>query len=77
MAFKSKDLSVLSYANGFTLWHYRSEEDYITTLPENYFNDASHMTRVGDIIMCNFVDRTLDLVIVENKAGKVVWEEKG
>ena len=28
MAFNPRELSVLAYANGFTLWHYRIEEAY-------------------------------------------------
>jgi hypothetical protein len=26
MAYRSKDLSALAYANGFTLWHYRTSD---------------------------------------------------
>ncbi len=26
MAFQTKDLSVLAYANGFTLWHYTTAD---------------------------------------------------
>ncbi len=26
MAFQTKDLSVLAYANGFTLWHYTTDD---------------------------------------------------
>ena len=28
MAYQSKDLSVLAYANGFTLWHYVTTDSY-------------------------------------------------
>lgn len=27
MAFKNRNFSVLAYANGFTLWHYATNED--------------------------------------------------
>ncbi|MEM7653008.1 MAG: hypothetical protein AAF220_07510 [Pseudomonadota bacterium] len=53
MAFKSQDLSVLAYANGFTLWHYRTEDNYGIIDNEGYFNDAFEMLQVGDVIIAN------------------------
>ena len=53
MAFQSKDLSVLAYANGFTLWHYTSVDVATDIDTAGYFNDASDMVRVGDMIMAN------------------------
>jgi len=53
MAFKSKDLSVLAYANGFTLWHYTSVDLAADIDTAGYFNDASDMVRVGDMVMAN------------------------
>ncbi|MCP5367676.1 MAG: hypothetical protein H6907_11510 [Hyphomicrobiales bacterium] len=53
MAFESKNLSVLAYANGFTLWHYTTTETAATVGGVNYFNDAVDMLRVGDMIMAN------------------------
>lgn len=52
MSFKSSDLSVLAYANNFTLWHYTTTDDDITTL--GYFDKASDMLRVNDLIIANF-----------------------
>jgi len=53
MAFKSKDLSVLAYANGFTLWHYTTVDLAADIDTAGYFNDASDMVRVGDMVMAN------------------------
>ena len=53
MAFKSKDLSVLAYANGFTLWHYTSVDLAADIDTAGYFNDASDMVRVGDMVMAD------------------------
>ena len=53
MAFQSKDLSVLAYANGFTLWHYTSADLATDIDTAGYFNDASDMVRVGDMVMAN------------------------
>lgn len=53
MAYASKDLSVLAYANGFTLWHYTTIDLAIDVDTLGYFNTASDMVRVGDIIIAN------------------------
>ena len=53
MAYQSKDLSVLAYANGFTLWHFTTADSATTVDTSGYFNAASTMLRVGDIIVAN------------------------
>lgn len=55
MAYKNPDLSVLAYANNFTLWHYTTT-DLLSTLEEgNYFGGASKddLLRTNDLIICN------------------------
>ena len=51
MAYLAKNLSVLAYANGFTLWHYTTPDADIDCA--GYFNRASVVLRVGDIIMAS------------------------
>lgn len=53
MAYVSRDLSVLAYANGFTLWHYVSTDAATVVDATGYFNAACDMLRVGDIIIAN------------------------
>tara|TARA_R110000787_G_scaffold63679_11_gene144196 strand:- start:298519 stop:298788 length:270 start_codon:yes stop_codon:yes gene_type:complete len=53
MAFQSKDLSVLAYANGFTLWHYTTIDTAASVDTAGYFNDASDMLRTGDMVFAN------------------------
>lgn len=53
MAFKLKDLSVLAYANGFTLWHYKTADLDTDVDTANYFAEAVDMLRVGDMIFAN------------------------
>ncbi|WP_421884665.1 hypothetical protein [Pacificispira sp.] len=53
MAFKSQDLSVIAYANGFTLWHYTTPDLAAEVDTSGYFNDAATMLRVGDMILAN------------------------
>jgi len=53
MAYQSKDLSVLAYANGFTLWHYTTTDTGTDVDTAGYFNPAAHMVRVDDMILAN------------------------
>ncbi|PZQ48709.1 MAG: hypothetical protein DI551_01095 [Micavibrio aeruginosavorus] len=52
MAFKLTDLSVLAYANNFTLWHYKTTDSVVTGA--GYFNAGSDMMRVNDLIIANY-----------------------
>jgi hypothetical protein len=53
MSYSSKTLSVLGYANGFTLWHYSTPDPASTVDGAGYFNAAAEMLRVGDFILAN------------------------
>ncbi len=75
MTFRSRELSVLAYANGFTLWHYRTEDDAATVLASvtgveeigGYFDSACELLRTGDRIMVSLSQGNraamLDLVV--------------
>lgn len=57
MAFAIRNLSVLAYANGFTLWHYKSGKDRLETVcGGNYLADAADMLTAGDLIMTTAAD---------------------
>jgi len=52
MAFALRNLSVLAYANGFTLWHYKSEKDALAQASaQGYFADAADLLAPGDMVM--------------------------
>lgn len=53
MPFVPTDLSVLAYANGFTLWHYTTPDAHTAVRQSGYFNAASHTLRLGDMILAN------------------------
>ena len=53
MAFMLQDLSVLAYANGFTLWHYRTADVDTAVDDADYFLEAIDMLRPGDMIIAN------------------------
>jgi hypothetical protein len=75
MAYQSENLSVLSYANGFTLWHYRTADAATAVDNAGYFNQAAKMLRVGDFIMLNAGLGTAPthgmMVVVANASGIV------
>lgn len=57
MAFAIRNLSVLAYANGFTLWHYKAGKDRLEQVAgANFFADAADMLTVGDLIMTSAAD---------------------
>lgn len=57
MAFAIRNLSVLAYANGFTLWHYKSGADPLAQVTaQEYFEDAADMLSDGDIMMLSATD---------------------
>ncbi len=57
MAFAIRNLSVLAYANGFTLWHYKSGKDRLEGVSTgNYLADAADMLTAGDLIMVTAAD---------------------
>ena len=58
MAFQNKNLSVIAYANGFTLWHYSSAETLATITANGYFNNVKTLMNIGDIIIVNASDNT-------------------
>ena len=53
MAYEAKNLSAMGYANGFTLWHYRTTDLAAEVDNVGYFNPASRMVRTGDFILLN------------------------
>ena len=57
MALATRNLSVLSYAQGFTLWHYKAGSDRLddVTAP-GFFRDANDLLAPGDMMMVSAQD---------------------
>ena len=75
MAYVAKNLSVLAYSNGFTLWHYSTPDTANTVDTTGYFNPAADMIRVGDIVLANTETggaAKAGLLLVSSNAGGVV-----
>lgn len=58
MAFQNKNLSVIAYANGFTLWHYSAAETLSTITTSGYFDNVKTLMNTGDIVIINASDNT-------------------
>lgn len=68
--FMNRNLSVIAYANGFTLWHYRSNDDAMKAITEpTYFCPVKNLIHTGDIVMINAKDETAirKFVLADNK----------
>ena len=58
MAFQNKNLSVIAYANGFTLWHYAANETMSAISTAGYFDDVKTLMNTGDMVIINASDAT-------------------
>lgn len=52
MVFSLRNLSVLAYANGFTLWHYKAGTKAFSLIGlKGFFADAADLLAEGDMVM--------------------------
>ena len=62
--FQNKKLSVVAYANGFTLWGYDDKDLTIDEIIEkDFFADVWTLMNVGDIIMVICKNTTAQLTV--------------
>ena len=72
MAFVIRNLSVLAYANGFTLWHYKAGRDHLAQVEKlDFFADAADMLAEGDMMMVTAADGGRMLSIASGASGEV------
>lgn len=75
MSVKIADLSVLAYANNFTVWHYVTTENSLAELVDaeaNYFGKAQDMMRANDMLIINASDANATAWVMESAEDKVV-----
>ena len=71
MKFSIRNLSVLSYAQGFTLWHYKGASGQLSDIAaDGFFNAAGEMLAPGDMMMISAGDGGRILCVAD--AGKHV-----
>lgn len=51
MSLQLSNLSVLAYANNFTLWHFKTTDASVAGA--EYFNNAADMMNMNDLIITN------------------------
>ena len=72
MAFDPLNLSVLAYANGFTLWHYKSAADAGNAVDTaDYFLPAKDIVKVNDVIIYTATDRSGITIFNSNTGASV------
>ncbi len=70
MAFAIRNLSVLAYAQGFTLWHYRGQETPLAAIgARGFFADAADMLAAGDIVMVSGAEGARILCVAPGTGG--------
>ena len=70
--FAIRNLSVLSYAQGFTLWHYRGPSNTLAeVLAPGFFNQAQDMIPAGDMMHVTAQDGGATLFVTLSSWGVV------
>jgi hypothetical protein len=72
MNFAIRNLSVLAYTQGFTLWHYRAGSTPLGKVAEaGFFNDAADMFDTGDMILVSAAEAGRVLFVTGTEGGVV------
>lgn len=76
MSLSYKNLSVIAYANGFTLWHYTDKnKNYKDFDVNNTFTQIKSMCNKGDKIMITLKDCYMEAIIINFEEDKVICKE--
>ena len=71
MAFMNKDFSVIAYANGFTLWHYSTNDSIKDLENPDYFGVVYTLANPGDIMILNTAEGAFFRQIKHIEAHKI------
>lgn len=81
MSFISTSLSVVAYANGFTLWNYQTEDKLEDINKPGYFKDTAPFMRIGDRIMVTSIQdnvaQSADIFVSKVENNEVWVKETG
>lgn len=76
MQFRQNNLSVIAFANGWTLWHYTDVRSKYEDLDlDTLFNSIYTLCGVGDKICIKLSDCYLEVIVVETGNQKVRCKE--
>ena len=71
MTFAIRNLAVLAYAQGFTLWHYKAAEGPLNDAQSGFFKPAADMFAAGDMILVSAGDGGRVLFVSHATEGSV------
>jgi hypothetical protein len=70
MTFAIRNLSVLAYANGFTLWHYKAGVNGLPNVGvQGFFDSAADMLTTGDMMLVSAPEGGRVLVVAAGDTG--------
>jgi hypothetical protein len=70
MDFSIRNLSVLAYAQGFTLWHYRGGTAPLAQMAEGgFFDAATGMIAAGDMLLVSAAGGGRVLFVTSTEGG--------
>lgn len=73
MSFETRNLSVLAYANGFTLWHYKASADtQAEVAARGFFDDGATMLADGDMVLVSASDGGRVMTVLSDTGGIAV-----
>lgn len=72
-----RDLAIIGYAQGFTLWVYRPPLVVEDVFEAGHLNDAADTVRPGDVIYVVGTDVTVQATVASAAPGKVTIERMG
>lgn len=73
MSFEIRNLSVLAYANGFTLWHYKGSADtQAEVVARGFFDEGATMLADGDMVLVSASDGGRIMTVLSDAGGIAV-----
>ncbi len=70
MSFTIRNLSVLAYANSFTLWHYKATASVLAEVfARGYFDGVADMLASGDMVLVSAADGGEVLIVIVTGAS--------
>ena len=78
MAFDNKNLSVIAYANDWTLWHYRTQDKIEDVVDVGYFPERTvDLMAVGDVFYITIGGFTYQRQVINIENRKVTLGKLG
>lgn len=75
MSYNSRNLSVLAYANNFTMWHYVTDDKLDDIKQQGYFDKADILFRENDLIILNTKDHNTSVWVTRVKTPIIITED--